>query len=144
MMKKVIILTVSVFLWMNCVIPISRGVQSSVYSYLNPIIDGSYSDNGWINSLRLEVPFGFLHLKNTDDTFFFLIDTTKDSVEDRTTSKLRSEDGFELIFDWDGNRKISTNIDRVYSMSCTEKNRQAFLYPHALYYRTIWRLIGME
>lgn len=128
MMKKVIILTVSIFLWMNCVIPISRGVQSSVYSYLNPIIDGSYSDNGWINSLRLEVPFGSLHLKNTNDTFFFLIDTAKDSVEDKTMSKPRPEDGFELIFDWDGNRKISANIDRVYSMSSTEKNRLIYRY----------------
>ena len=127
-MKKVIILTVSVFLWISCVTPITRGVQSSIYSYLDPIIDGSYSDNGWLNSLRIEVPFGFLHLKNTDNTFYFLIDITKDSVEDKTTSQPRPEDGFELIFDWDGNRKISSSIDRVYSMSSTEKNRLIYRY----------------
>lgn len=128
MKKKVIVLTLSIFLWVVCVTPTSKGAQSSVYSFLNPIIDGSYSENGWVNSLRFELPFGYMLLKNNRETFFFLIDVTKDTINDKTTSQPRCEDGFELVFDWDGNRKITSSIDRVYSLCIMEANRLIYRY----------------
>lgn len=128
MKKKVIVLILSIFLWICCASPFVSASQSSVFAYLHPIIDGSYSDNDWTNSLRLEVPFGYLFVKNNRDTIFFLIDVTKDTYNDKTTSQPRCEDGFELVFDWDGNRKITSSIDRVYSLCIMKDNRLIYRY----------------
>lgn len=91
-------------------------------------MDGICDPVYWNGSLVLSFDFGNIFLKNNRENLYMLIDFTKDIVNDNTSIMPRNEDYFEVAFDWDGNRKITPGIDRLYTLSRKEPNRLIYRY----------------
>lgn len=103
-------------------------VKKIIFSYFSPVVDGFCDPNYWNDSLVLSYDFGNLYFKNNRENLFILIDFVKDTLNDNTSIMPRNEDYFEIIFDWDGNKKITPGIDRLYTLSRKESNRLIYRY----------------
>lgn len=98
------------------------------FAFFAPIIDGVYDVFSWNDSLSISYDFGKVLLKNNTDSLFVFIDFVKDLVNDPPTNQSRCDDYFEFIVDWDGNKKISPGLDRVYTLCKNETKRLIYRY----------------
>jgi hypothetical protein len=128
-MCKRVFRTSALLFAMLCLFATTIFAQSyaSSYAYLCPSIDGKCDARYWKDALSIDFPYGKLMLKNNYHYLYILIDVTEDTYEDQIIKKPMCEDYFELYFDWDGNGKLTNNIDRVYSM-CNMSKRLVYRY----------------
>jgi hypothetical protein len=100
---------------------------ASSYAYLCPSVEGKCDARYWKDALTIDFPQGKVMLKNNYHYLYVLIDVTEDTFEDQIRKKPMCEDYFELYFDWDGNGKLTNNVDRVYSV-CNVSSRLVYRY----------------
>lgn len=98
------------------------------FAYFSPIIDGSFDYYSWNEGLSISFEYGKIVLLNNHDTLFVLIDFINDTGCDSISIKPRCDDYFEFILDWDGNKKITPGLDRIYSLCKNETNRLHYRY----------------
>ncbi len=106
---------------------LSASQHQSSYAYLCPVIDGKCDHKYWNDALKIEFSHGVMMIKNNYQDVFFLLDITSDTVEDQIIRQPMCDDYFELFFDWDGDGKLSPNIDRMYSI-CNKSGRLIYRY----------------
>lgn len=101
--------------------------HTSSYAYLCPTIEGKCDARYWKDALSIDFPHGKVMIKNNYHYLYILVDVVGDTFEDQIMKKPMCDDYFELFFDWDGNGKLTNNVDRVYSM-CNLSSRLVYRY----------------
>jgi hypothetical protein len=102
--KKVLLfIAITLITWMS-VLP---GAYGSVFTSTPPTIDGSAVEWTSVNSTRIPVTNGFIHLMNDANYLYVLIDVTSDTGDDTAFD----DDFFWLTFDVNQNSVIDANID---------------------------------
>jgi hypothetical protein len=94
--------------------------EISSFAYFIPQIDGICDKYCWNDALKIKYDFGYLYFKNDFTKLYILIDVIADSGKDRSPAKPFCEDYFELTVDWDLDGKITKNIDRNYTLMCSD------------------------
>jgi hypothetical protein len=128
--KKTVSIFVCLFL-LNTFLTIGRinaEEKKCGFAYFSPTIDGVYDFYTWNDSFSLPCDFGKVFLKNNKDSLFIFIDVVNDFGNDDSTTQQRSDDYFEFVVDWDGNKKISPGLDRIYSLNKNEERRLIYRY----------------
>jgi hypothetical protein len=130
MNKKAISLSICLILlsFVLTIGPINATEKKCGFAFFSPMIDGVYDFYSWNDSLSISYDFGKVLMKNNKDSLFVFIDFVMDLGNDTSTFQPRCDDYFEFIVDWDGNKKISPGLDRIYTLCKNETKRLIYRY----------------
>ena len=109
-------------------VAISAKEKKCGFAYFSPIIDGSYDYYSWNEGFSISFESGKVILLNNRETLFVFIDFILDIGNDSISIKPRCDDFFEFVVDWDGNKKITPGLDRVYTLCNNGTNRLHYRY----------------
>jgi len=91
--------------------PVTFPVVKSVWATTPPITTDPYSPANWTDAAVMEIPEGFLLVKNDQKFLYLLIDLVKDH-----SKIMGNNDYFWLTFDVDKNAAITPNRDLNYTL----------------------------